>query len=82
MPDKSRELIEPGLKQAPGDPGLLTVRGAARGQAGDTDGAIADGEAAHKVSRSCQRTLTCGSFLRTCSLALEILLPRVNYWKK
>ncbi len=49
MPDKAREVIEPGLAKAPNDAQLLTVRGGLRAQDGDLAGALADAEAAVKA---------------------------------
>ncbi len=49
LPDKASEVLAPGLEKSPGDPKLLTVRGAVRAQAGDDIGATADAEAAYKV---------------------------------
>ena len=46
LPERAAEIIEPGLASAPDSASLLTVRGAAKAQKGDTQGAFADAEAA------------------------------------
>ncbi|MDR2215457.1 MAG: tetratricopeptide repeat protein [Nevskiaceae bacterium] len=44
--DRAREVIEPGLLQAPDNAQLLTIRGGLRAVEGDTAGAMQDAEAA------------------------------------
>lgn len=46
LPEKAREIIEPGLRLAPDDAQLRTVRGGLRALEGDLAGALEDGEAA------------------------------------
>jgi tetratricopeptide (TPR) repeat protein len=48
LPDKAREVIEPGLVLAPDDPQLRTVRGGLRAVTGDLEGAMEDAHAAVK----------------------------------
>ena len=50
LPDKAMALAEPGLTKEPQNPQLLTVRGAAKAQLGDTIGAFEDAEAAVKLA--------------------------------
>ena len=50
LPDKAMELVEPGLTENPGNPQLLTVRGAAKAQLGNVPGAFEDAEAAVKAA--------------------------------
>jgi tetratricopeptide (TPR) repeat protein len=49
-PDRANEIVAPGLEKHPDDPELLTVRGAARIQLKDRDGALADAEKAMKLA--------------------------------
>jgi tetratricopeptide (TPR) repeat protein len=46
LPDKTMELVEPGLTLQPQNASLLTMRGAAKAQMGNTVGAFEDAEAA------------------------------------
>lgn len=48
LPDKAREVIEPGLATAPDDPALRTVRGGLRAVEGDIEGAMEDAHVAVK----------------------------------
>src|SRR5262245_11529513 len=50
LPDKAMALAEPGLTKEPQNAQLLTVRGAAKAQLGDTVGAFEDAEAAVKLA--------------------------------
>src|ERR1700752_427852 len=50
LPDKAMALAEPGLSKEPQNAQLLTVRGAAKAQLGDTVGAFEDSEAAVKLA--------------------------------
>jgi len=47
LSDKSRELVDEGLKDEPNNAALLTVRGALQAQAGHLDAALEDAEAAN-----------------------------------
>lgn len=50
LPDRAMQIIEPGLVKHPDDAELLTVRGAARVQLKDREGALADAEKALQVA--------------------------------
>ncbi len=50
LPDKAREVIEPGLARAPDDAQLRTVRGGLRAIEGDLAGAMEDARAAVKAA--------------------------------
>jgi len=49
VPEKAKELVEPALVKHPDDPALLTVRGAARVQLKDREGALADAQKALRI---------------------------------
>jgi Tfp pilus assembly protein PilF len=49
-PERAKELVEPALVTHPDDPELLAVRGAARMNLKDRDGALADAEKAVKLA--------------------------------
>jgi tetratricopeptide (TPR) repeat protein len=50
MPASALELVEPGITTHPGDPNLLTARGAARAQLKDDAGAMADAQRAVQLA--------------------------------
>jgi tetratricopeptide (TPR) repeat protein len=49
-PERAAKLVEEGLALAPNDPDLIAVRGAAKLQKGDKDGAFADAQAAIAIA--------------------------------
>jgi tetratricopeptide (TPR) repeat protein len=57
VPEKARELVDSGLKAAPNDAALLTVRAGIEASAGNVVRALADAEAAFKTAPNDENTI-------------------------